>query len=205
MAEDKDRTREDAEREAEAASAQAAADFEMWSILRREHGWPPWTSTFLVAYSQLPNQKEAAQKAGVSTSTVSDLARRSEPFMQARDAARDIGLDRLEATAYLRSTVGTPMLKRVVRTRTYKDGNVERIVEETTERHVSDILLMFTLKRWRPEYRERYGIEQSGPDGGPITYAHEEKVDEAVKLFDAEVVRLADRRAAGGDPGQGRG
>jgi hypothetical protein len=55
--------------------------------------------------------------------------------------------------------------------------------------HTEPVLAMFYLKRYRPEFRESYRVEQTGKDGGPIR--HEvAAVHEAVADFRAELERL---------------
>lgn len=61
----------------------------------------------------------------------------------------------------------------------------------TEELHTSDTLAMFYLKRFRPEFRESFVVEQTGPGGGPLK--HEVTVvDEAVAEFRADLARLAE-------------
>ena len=85
---------------------------------------------------------------------------RNEAFAVAVYEAREEALDTLEHVVYLRATTGTPMRKTV--TETTSDGKTKTTVTE--EQHVSDTLAMLYLKRWRPEYRESYGIELTGKD-----------------------------------------
>lgn len=154
--------------------------------------WPPWTTAFLASMRQVPDRTLAAKQAGVDRSTTQRLGQRDPLFEAATNAARDEALDRMERLIYQRATTGQPVRKTI--TKTLPDGRTETIVTE--ESHVSDNLAMFYLKRWRVEYRDSVKVEQTGPGGGPIQIEIEEKLNEAAGRFDAEVVRLADARAA---------
>jgi hypothetical protein len=80
------------------------------------------------------------------------------------------------------------MRKRV--TKYDKHGNV-REVTKTEEAHVSDTLGMFLLKRYRPEFRESFAVENRGSDADP-TAVEVARREQAVKDFCAELDRLAD-------------
>lgn len=126
--------------------------------------WPHWAKGYLEARKNYPDLHSAAEAAGVHRTTVWRLTQRDPEFAEADRAVHDEHLDRLERIIYSRATAGTPVKKTV--TRTTADGSVETTVTE--ERHISDTLAMFYLKRWRPEYREAYRVEASGPGGGPV-------------------------------------
>jgi hypothetical protein len=93
--------------------------------------------------------------------------------------------DGLEEVLFIRATEGQARTKTV--TKTFADGTVETTVTE--EQHISDVVAMFLLKRWRPEYRESYRVEGSAPGGGPLQTGA--NLDAAVEHFRAEVLRLA--------------
>jgi hypothetical protein len=141
----------------------------------------------------IPTYTEAARAAGVGVDAIRRATKRDEVFAVAMHDAREEGLDHLEETIILRARSGQPLVKTVVRE--FTDGTKETTT--TTERHISDNLAMFYLKRWRPEYRDSYRIEQTGANGGPIRIEQEAKIADAVGLFDAEVVRLAAAGEAG--------
>ncbi len=104
-----------------------------------------------------PAIARAAERAGVGRRTVQRWMQRDEEFALAVDEARQDALDTIEHLVYLRATTGTP--KRKVVTRTLADGRAETTVTE--EMHISDTLAMFYLKRWRPEYRENFGVQRT--------------------------------------------
>lgn len=170
-------------------------DFARYQELAHTNGWPAWAPTFLTAFSRVPSISRAADDSNVSASTVHRLARRSDTFNEALDEVRNVALDRLETTIYLRATIGTPVTKTITKTRVFPNGEQDTTTIETSERHISDVLAMFYLKRWRPEYREAF---RQADDGAPLDAGIEERMDEAVQRFDASVVRLAERRRANG-------
>ena len=120
--------------------------------------WPPWAAGYLAAIREVPNLTRAAERAGIARSTALRLGQRDESFALAVHDAREEALDLLEQQIYARATAGTPIRKTV--TKTDKEGKVETTITE--ELHVSDVLAMFYLKRWRPEYRESYTVEHGG-------------------------------------------
>jgi hypothetical protein len=61
----------------------------------------------------------------------------------------------------------------------------------TKEMHISDTLLMFYLKRWRPEYRESFRAERRTISGDFSREDDQGKLDRAVEHFRAEVLRLS--------------
>lgn len=162
-----------------------------------ETRWPVWAAAALEALSVSPTIRNAASRAGVDRRTLQRLIQRDERFALAVHDARENALDSIEETIILRARSGQPV-KRTT-TKTDKDGGV---VETTTvdETHISDNLAMFYLKRWRPEYRDTYRVEQSGPGGGAIQVDVEVRLADAVGFFDAEVVRLAATGGAGEAP-----
>lgn len=154
-----------------------------------EREWPlPWMGAFLAALSALPNAQAASQQAGVSRSWAYECADTYPEFKQAWEEAREDAIERLERHVHQWGTVGIEM----VSTTTRRGRNGE-LIEETvqTSNNIHPSLAMFVLKRYRPEYRERYGVEHTGKDGGPINITVEERLSEAVDGFDAAVVRLA--------------
>lgn len=142
----------------------------------------------------VPSLARAAKTVGVARTTLQRLVHRDEAFKLAIHDAREEALDTLEEVMLLRARQGQPTKKTV--TKTYPDGKGGMVTETTVtdESHLSDTLGMFYLKRWRPEYRESYRVEQSGPNGGPIQI--EGTLDAAVERFRAEVVRLAVERGS---------
>jgi hypothetical protein len=150
-----------------------ADDDEPLGLLDPKRDWPrPWMRGVLAAMQDIPSIARAAEKVGVDRTTVHRGMQQHEEFALAVSAARDQALDNLEATLYLRATAGQQVTKTVTRYNNQGD-----VVEETVtdERHVSDTLGMFYLKRWRPEYRESFKIEQTGAGGGPIQIEYAEK------------------------------
>jgi hypothetical protein len=145
-----------------------------------------WHQTFVEALRTVPIVKYACREAGIGRTTAYEARRRDENFAVAWADAIDEGLDSMERVAHARATAGQLFTKTV--TKTHPDGTVETTVTE--ERRLSDNLLMFMLKRYRPEFRESYRMEQSGPDGGPIRHSIER--DEVLDNFDRELDRLRD-------------
>ncbi len=143
-----------------------------------------WKPAFLEALSLIPNVRHACEAAGISRSEVYRERQRDEIFALAWADAMDHALDIMERVAHQRATAGQQM-KKVV-TRTLADGSQE--ITETTESAISDSLLMFMLKRWRPEFRESFKI--TGPSGGPVEH-RVTVVDETVEAFFEELDRLA--------------
>lgn len=169
-------------------------DTETVSLLDPAREWQqPWMGPCLAAMQNIPSISRAAVTVQVDRSTVHRAMQRYEEFAIAMSMARDVALDNLEATLYLRATAGQAVLKTVRK----HDGD-GRVIEETTteERHISDSLGMFYLKRWRPEYRESFRVEQSGPNGGPIQIEHAE---EGASEFDARLTDLEARFAEASD------
>lgn len=154
--------------------------------------WPYWARPFLDHYRDSFNMSTSADTVGKHRTTVMRLAATNPAFAQAIQECRDHQLDIMENVARARATSGQRIKRKV--TKTKSSGEVE--VHEFEDLHISDSLLMFTLKRWRPEFRENFRVEHTGADGAPIQVTFEEKVDEAAERFDATVVRLADARAA---------
>lgn len=147
----------------------------------------------------VPNLTEAARAAGVARSTVQRAVQRDEEFAVAMNDAREQALDTIESSLLLRARSGQTLRKRV--TKTLADGRQETTEHE--EVYLSDSAAFFLLKRWRPEYRDTYRVEQSGPNGGPIQI--DARMADAVGFFDAEVVRLAAGLREGKDPHGGGG
>lgn len=149
-----------------------------------EKPWPPWARPYLAALRRVPSISRAADEAGIDRRTVYRLAQRSESFAVAQHDAREAALDTLEGLIFARATTGTP--ERKVVTKTLADGSVERT--ETEERHVSDTLAMFYLKRWRPEYRENY----------TVTHAGDVNVKLDVEALDRDIGRILEDLGSGG-------
>jgi hypothetical protein len=150
-------TQHDATPEKRAVVVEAAEDDE----------WPPWAETFLVNIERSPNASRAAEQAGVDRSTPYRLRDRSERFALAWHDAREKALDRLEEVVYALGTAGLASKKTV--TKIDGDGKIIEVTE-TEEIVRSPTLAMFFLKRWRPEYREAFRVEQTGANGGPIRH-----------------------------------
>lgn len=118
-----------------------------------------WHQTFVEALRTVPIVKYACREAGIGRTTAYEARRRDENFAVAWADAIEEGLDSMERIAHARATAGQVMTKTV--TKTSPDGTVETTITE--ERHVSDSLLMFMLKRHRPEFRESFRGEVGWP------------------------------------------
>lgn len=150
----------------------------------------PWYEKFLERLRAVPNVRAACEAAGVGRSTAYDARQRDETFALEWADAVEQGLDALEQIAHARGTTGQKIRKTV--TKTFADGKVE--VTETEEMHISDTLLMFFLKRYRPEFRESFRIEHGGAGGGPIQH-RVTVVDKVVGDFYDELDRLGSERS----------
>ncbi len=128
----------------------------------------------------MPSIRRAAEAVGISRVTVHRLQKKDEQFALALHDAREDALDTLEEVMLMRARTGQPITKTV--TRTFPDGSKEETV--TKDSHLSDTLGMFYLKRWRPEYRDSYRTEVTGPGGGPLQI-------ESVAGIDARIAELA--------------
>lgn len=145
----------------------------------------PWKPKFLAALKTVPNVRHACEEADIDRALAYRQRQRDEAFAVAWADALEEGLDAMERIAHVRATAGQRMTKTV--TRKMANGDVETTT--TSEQHISDILLMFMLKRYRPEFRESFRVENTGPDGGPMQ--HEvTRVDEAAKAFYARLDEL---------------
>lgn len=139
----------------------------------------PWKPKFLAALRTVPNVRHACEEAGIDRSLAYQQRQRDEVFAVAWHDALEEGLDAMERVAHVRATAGQRMTKTV--TRTLADGTQE--VTVTAEQHISDTLLMFMLKRYRPEFRESFRVENTGPDGGPMQHEVTRVGDAAKALY----------------------
>jgi hypothetical protein len=115
---------------------------------------------FLVAYSEVGNISQAAELAGIDRSTIYVWKDRDPKFVAAMAEAEEKAADRLEQEARRRAVEG---VSEPVFYQGEKVGTVQKY---------SDTLLIFLMKGVRPEkYRERFGHEITGKDGGPIETA----------------------------------
>lgn len=146
--------------------------------------WPFWAAGVIKCMSEVPSLAKAAKQTGVARSTINHWMQKDESLALAINAARQEALDKLEETILQRAREGQKMVKTV--RREFSNGTVETIT--TTESHISDVLAMFYLKRWRPEYRDAYKVEHAGPGGGPIRFD--------VSKVDADISRLLEEMGA---------
>lgn len=130
--------------------------------------WPPWTAGVLEGMRTVPSLARVSERVGISRRQVQRLAKRDATFAAALQEARDVALDSLEEVALMRARTGQPVKKTVTKkvTEDGKEKSVETTVTE--ESHLSDVLLIFYLKRWRPEYRDTFNVRHGGVDGGPV-------------------------------------
>lgn len=152
-----------------------------------DRGWPVWAAPFLDTFRRgTPDVSRAAKAVEIARSTVYRLRDRDEAFALALHDAREEALDLLENTLYALGTSGLKATKKVTKYNTA--GEVTEVVE--TEEVVRNAISgMFILKRYRPEFRESFRVEQSGPGGKPI--AHEVTVvEETAERARADLERL---------------
>jgi hypothetical protein len=158
--------------------------------VKKKPGPPPrrdWQAVLLKEIETNVVVGRACKCAGVSEATLSREKQRNEKFAVAYREAHERGLDTLEALLRLRATRGQPVRKKV--TKYDAEGNVAEVTE-TEELLISSTVGMFLLKRYRPEFRESFRVESSGPSGGPIR--HEHRVETSLRDFYAELDQLAD-------------
>lgn len=140
--------------------------------------WPsdgsrPWQEPFLKALEEVGNVWKACGMVGVSRAAVYACRDEDEEFRKRWKDALGVYVERLEAEADERATVGllVPVVGRV------GDG-CDGIIG--TERKPSDQLLMFRLKAVAPDkYRERR--EVTGAGGKPL-------IPESMRSFDLEAM-----------------
>lgn len=149
-----------------------------------------WQEKFLAALANFGLISASCELAGVSDESVRRERARSADFDHQCRQAIDKSVDNVELRLREYAMVGVK--KRRITT---VDGKVVQDVE-LTEPSVAAIT--FFLKAHRPEkYRETIRTETTGADGGPVLLdVTNLEADVAVDRFSAEVVRLADARAA---------
>lgn len=119
----------------------------------------PKKRAFLAAYAVQPSVTMATRAAGIRRDMHYDWMRDDEVYREAFAEVKEMGIELLEVEAIRRA----------------RDGWDEPVFykgEKTgvTRKH-SDTLLIFMLKAARPGvYKERVGMEHSGPDGGPMRH-----------------------------------
>lgn len=132
-----------------------------------------WGPVFIAKLTSSGNVSAAAREAGISRRAAYDRRDDDPAFAAAWSDALEEATDALEEEARRRAVEGTekPLL--------YK-GEVVGYIQE-----YSDTLMTLLLKAHRPEkYRERKGVEVSGPGGGPIR--QEMSLSEALEILGIE-------------------
>lgn len=154
--------------------------------------WPAWAKGYLEALSKTLDYSSAADVAGLSRRTPERWRAKDAAFAAACYDAQERALDLLVRVNFVAGSSGLPMKKVVTKTRerTTTDGVKETITETVeTEELLRDLRAgQMLLKRHRPEYRESFRIEQTGPGGGPVK--HEVVVETAVQDFYAALDAL---------------
>jgi hypothetical protein len=116
---------------------------------------------FLEQFAEYGNITTAARVAGIGRRTIYGWQEHDEAFAAAFRDAEIQATEVLEAEARRRAVEGVTSTTPI-----YSRGELLDTIVETK---YSDTLLIFLLKARAPEkYRERVGLEHSGPDGGPI-------------------------------------
>jgi hypothetical protein len=134
---------------------------------------------FLAVYSEAGNISQAAELANVNRCMHYTWMGKSEKYREAFQGAMEMAADRLEQEARRRAVNG---VSEPVFYKGEQCGTIQRY---------SDTLLIFLLKGIRPEkYRERFGHEITGKDGGPI------EVRKYGKLSNEELDRILAERIA---------
>jgi hypothetical protein len=127
----------------------------------------------------------AAKAVGVHRATVHRLASRDAEFAAALDDARESSLDLIEAKMVEAETKGIP--EETVTERVYPDGTKETITKRGNT--FVPTAGFFMLKRWRPEYRDSYRAEISGPEAGPVRIESIDVIDRQIAELAAELAR----------------
>ena len=148
--------------------------------------WPVWAEAVLRRLAQCPNLSRAAEAGGVDRSTVYRLRDRDERFAVALCDAREKALDILEESIFAQATAGLPHRK--VTTKTHADGSVEVTASEEIVRNPT--LAMFFLKRWRPEYRDSFRVEQANTRAESHQQGRPDSEKTAVQAFYAALDEL---------------
>ncbi|MGI6078462.1 MAG: hypothetical protein ACOYCB_09950 [Fastidiosipilaceae bacterium] len=134
---------------------------------------------FLAVYSEAGNISQAAELANVNRCMHYTWMEKSEVYREAFEEAMEKAADRLEQEARRRAVNG---VSEPVFYKGEQCGTIQRY---------SDTLLIFLLKGVRPEkYRERFGHEITGKDGGPI------EMRKYGKLSNEELDRILAERLA---------
>lgn len=117
---------------------------------------PKKKEKFLRTIAECADVSKAAKAIGVSRAACYQHRKKDSDFAKAWKEAKESALDGMEAECYRRVVIGVdkPITYQGKITATYKD--------------YSDRLLMFYLKKHRPEYRDRARMHVSGRLGGPI-------------------------------------
>jgi hypothetical protein len=131
----------------------------------------------------------AAKEVGVHRATVYRLASRDAEFAAELGEARESALDLIEARLVEAATKGIP--EETVTVRVYPDGTKETVTKRGSTFVPS--AGFFMLKRWRPEYRDSYRAEISGPGAGPVRI-------ESIDVIDRQIAELAEELARRGRP-----
>lgn len=104
--------------------------------------------TYLAQLRLTGNMAESAKVAGIAKQTVYNLKQKDEAFRAAVDDAIDTAVDRLVGEAWRRAHDG------VTKPVFWQGKKLKSGIQE-----YSDVLLMFLIKRHRPEYRERTTLD----------------------------------------------
>jgi len=142
-----------------------------------EKTWPVWSKGYLQALSLAGNHTAACQAAGIERTTPYSLIKNDAGFAEARKEALDQAADLLvlEARRRAKDGVDEPVIWQGQLSGTWLDAAGQVVAPETpgatlvplTVKKYSDSLLMFLIKKERPEYRERASVEVTGKDGRP--------------------------------------
>lgn len=109
-----------------------------------EDHWPKkdWRHRFIKAYGEFGIVTLAASASGRGRTAIYEERKKNKTFAAAWEDAQEIAVDRLEAQAIKRAT---------------------------DRARPSDTVLIFLLKKWRPDkYDDKVRLEHTGADGEPI-------------------------------------
>ena len=120
---------------------------------------------FLQAFKELGSVAEATALIKVNRVIPYQWAKDDPEFRHAFEEAKHVAVQILieEAKRRAHSGVKEPVF--------YKGKPIAAVLK------YSDVLLMFLIKAWAPEYREKYQHEVTGKDSGPIEHHHGLELD----------------------------
>lgn len=148
---------------------------------------PRWAKPYLEALALTGNHGAACFACDIERTTPYALLKTDEDFRAEREAALDAAADLLvlEARRRAKDGVDEPVIWQGQLSGTWLDAAGQVVAPETpgatmvplTVKKYSDPLLMFLIKKERPEYRDQAKVELTGAGGGPMEMKHSGQLD----------------------------